>query len=275
MSEQDDATTEAIGYTDVDGAGVDDLLLRMMDATAAWPSVRDLRRWSSDALLGGGVLDVGCGLAEALIDLASTGRGERFVGVDVSDDMLSEARRRVSEASLAVELRKADATDLPFDDDEFAGARSERMLQWVDEPVDAVAEMVRVTRPGGSVVLIDTDWRTMWTNIADQELEWEVHGHLPASWRQPAAGGFLTSYARSAGLVDVEARVVVHVATAWPGDGSTGLPPTELFVANMAAGGVRPESAQRWGDEVVASSERGDLFASLNLVGVRGRVPEA
>lgn len=267
---------EAVGYTDVDGAGVGDVLLRLMDATAAWPEVVDLRTWSGEALRGAdGVLDVGCGLAEVLIDLAADEPSGRFVGVDVSDDMLGVARDRVAEASVDVELRNADGTALPFDDGTFGAVRSERVMQWLDDPVEVVTEMMRVTRPGGSLVLIDTDWRTLWSNVADQALEEEVRSHMQESWPQPAAGGFLTSYARTAGLVDVEARAVVHVATDWPQDGSAGLPPVDLMVNNMVAGGVRRESAERWGAEMLALSERGDLFVTLNMVSVRGRVPGA
>ncbi len=266
--------SDSIGYTDVDGAGVGEILLRLMDTAAAWPEVQDLRRWSGEVLRGvGPVLDVGCGLADVLVDLAVTAPSERFVGVDASTDMLGEARRRVSAASVTVELHEADATALPFDDDEFGAARAERVMQWVEDPVAIAAEMVRVTRPGGSVVLIDTDWRTLWTNIADQELEREVSAYLPESWPQPAAGGFLTSYARAAGLVEVEARPVVHLANTWPEDGSSGLIPLDVTVNNMVAGGVRPEAAERWGSEVLALSKRGELFVTLTMVGVRGRVP--
>ncbi len=53
------------------------------------------------------------------------------------------------------------------------------------------------------------------------------------------------------------------------------MPPVELMVNNMVAGGVRPEAAERWGSEVLALGERGELFLTLNMVGVRGRAADA
>jgi SAM-dependent methyltransferase len=69
-----------------------------------------------------------------------------------------------------VRFSVGDACSLDEPDDSFDAARSERTLQWLVDPAAAVAEMVRVLRPGGRVSLIDTDWSTFTIDVGDDSL---------------------------------------------------------------------------------------------------------
>lgn len=102
------------------------------------------------------VLDVGCGPGRFTIELARI--GARIVATDISPGQLDLHRRFVSDAGLdeAVESRVvADVADLPFADDDFdvvvcyGGAVS----YVLDDASRAIAELFRVTRPGGIVLL--------------------------------------------------------------------------------------------------------------------------
>ena len=97
-------------------------------------------------------LDSGTGtgaLAFALSELV-----REVVGVDVDPELLDEARKR-SAGKANVEFLEADATALPFADGEFDLAGSLRTLHHLPRPELAVAELVRVTRPGGTVLVVD------------------------------------------------------------------------------------------------------------------------
>ena len=97
-------------------------------------------------------LDSGTGtgaLAFALSDMV-----REVVAVDAVPELLDEARKRLSETS-NVEFREADATALPFAEGEFDLAGSLRTLHHLSRPELAVAELVRVTRPGGIVLVVD------------------------------------------------------------------------------------------------------------------------
>lgn len=100
-----------------------------------------LRRFA----VGGEVLEVGCGtglLLERMEAFAS-----RAVGVDLSPGMLEHARTR------GLEVHEASATSLPFDDASFDVVCSFKVLAHVRDIYAAMEEMVRVTRPGGTLVL--------------------------------------------------------------------------------------------------------------------------
>lgn len=103
---------------------------------------------------GAAALDVGTGTGEALVTLAQT--AGRVIGVDSSERMLAESRRRVAEAGAHnVELKAGDAEDLPVADGECDLVLASMVLHHLPDPRRGAAEMVRVTREGGRVVVID------------------------------------------------------------------------------------------------------------------------
>ncbi|MEL7207469.1 MAG: methyltransferase domain-containing protein [Actinomycetota bacterium] len=197
LGTEDHDGVETPFFADVDGADRSHRLLAAMDATARWSAVQDLRAWTEPAITrGDSLLDVGCGLADAAGAIAHTHPHIAVTGIDSSLEMLDSAGRRVRDLGADIALEQGDATSLPFGRGTFDAVRCERVLQWLEEPETAVREMVRVTAPGGTVALIDTDWRTYATTVADRGLEQRMAG----PWATPHAGGFLRSYARAAGL---------------------------------------------------------------------------
>src|SRR5258707_6738835 len=88
--------------------------------------------------------------------------------------MLQEARARAAQAQLSVKFVLADATQLPFADASFDGCQASRVLGHVREPELAVAEMVRVARPGARVVVADGDMDLIAIDIPDRALARKV-----------------------------------------------------------------------------------------------------
>lgn len=123
---------------------------------------------------GASVLEVGCGPATDTLALAElVGSTGRVVGVDLDPEMVDEANQRVEVANLAgrVTHQKAEATDLPFEDNSFDGVRSERLFQHTPGPAAALGEMARVVRPGGRIVVFDMDWGTLSTDTRETDVE--------------------------------------------------------------------------------------------------------
>jgi SAM-dependent methyltransferase len=123
---------------------------------------------------GACVLDVGCGPATDTLTLASlAGPRGHVAGVDQDAAMVAEADRRAAAAGVAdrVEHHVADATALPFADGRFDAVRCERLFMHLPDPEGALREMLRVTRPGGRVVVMDTDWGTRSVDTPETGLE--------------------------------------------------------------------------------------------------------
>lgn len=105
---------------------------------------------------GGSVLDVGCGPG-ALARRAARRRGDLTVrGVDPSAEMVRYARERTGrELGARVEFARAGAEQLPFPDDFFDVVVSTMSFQHWHPLNDAVAEVLRVTRPSGRVLVFN------------------------------------------------------------------------------------------------------------------------
>jgi ubiquinone/menaquinone biosynthesis C-methylase UbiE len=95
-------------------------------------------------------LDVGTGAGAFALALAPLVR--EVVGVDVVPEMLAEARKRATENAEFVE---ADAEELPFPPGAFDLVCTARTLHHVPRPEVIVAEMTRVLRPGGTMLVVD------------------------------------------------------------------------------------------------------------------------
>lgn len=96
---------------------------------------------------GSRVLDVGCGSGEFLDLLDRT--GATTAGIDPAPAMIELARTRVP----AADLRLGDAESLPWPDGSFDVVTAVNALQFADDPTAALADMARVTAPGGLVAV--------------------------------------------------------------------------------------------------------------------------
>ena len=118
---------------------------------AAWDRILDL-------VLPGGrtldALDAGCGTGFLTFELAA--RGHRVTGVDFAPGMIAEARRKAAEHGVAVRLEEADAEQLPFTAGSFDLAISRHVLWTLPHPEAAIDEWIRVLRPGGRLVVVDS-----------------------------------------------------------------------------------------------------------------------
>lgn len=154
-------------------------------------------------LLGSGkVLDVGCGTGVLAGRLAA--EGYDLTGVDPSEGMLEEARRNVAGATFV----QGDGTDLPFEDDVFDLTYCVAVMHHVAAAPDVkktLAEMVRVTRPGGQIMVWDHNprnpyWKHLMARVPQDDgserliPEAEVTGGLEA-------GGAVIVESRQSGFV--------------------------------------------------------------------------
>jgi len=100
----------------------------------------------------GDVLEVAVGTGR---NLPFYPRGVRITGIDLSPEMLAFARRRAAELGIDADLREGDAETLPFEDDRFDTVVCALSLCSIPNSAQAIAEMARVLKPGGRLLLLD------------------------------------------------------------------------------------------------------------------------
>jgi ubiquinone/menaquinone biosynthesis C-methylase UbiE len=107
--------------------------------------------------IGPSVLDVGTGTALIPIELCARAPHVHVVAIDLAENMLARAKENLTRAGLhnRVMLEKVDAKSMPYADGAFATTVSNSIVHHIPEPRGMLAEMLRVTAPGGLVFVRD------------------------------------------------------------------------------------------------------------------------
>lgn len=224
------------------------------------------------------LVDVGSGAGHDVLRLAQlVGETGTAIGVDKSEELVVEARHRaVAEGVGNAEFRVGSAEQLPLEDNSVDGACSDRVLQYLPNPGVAVAEMVRVTRSGGNVVIADTDWGVSMFDCDDMDLSERVMQAWTATRVSGRVGRRLPAYFVRAGLDDVTVEPRFDLVTVLPHQGVVPFY-REAIVPGVAAqavsaGAVTPEEASRWVALQEAAMREGRFLRLLMMFIVSGRV---
>jgi len=103
------------------------------------------------------VLDIASGTGESAFYLVQN-FGCHVTGIDISDSMIKRARKKAIDTGIIIKFKKGDAHDLAFDDNTFDVVISECAVSFLNKE-QAIGEMVRVVKPGGSVGIHDIYWK--------------------------------------------------------------------------------------------------------------------
>lgn len=151
------------------------------------------------------VLEIGCGDGALAVELAR--KGATVAGIDASERMIAAARERAREAGLPVALAVASADGLPFSDATFDLVVAQTILCFVKDAAPVFAEIARVLKPGGRLVIGELGRWSTWA------AERRVRAWLgSALWRKGhfRSPGDLRALARGAGLEAGQVKGAVY-----------------------------------------------------------------
>jgi len=146
------------------------------------------------------ILDCGVGNGSLSIALGSLMTGPAdFHAIDTSAEMLVQAKTVMQHAGLDPHLQQADVMSLPYEDQTFDVVMAAHVLEHLPDPQRALAEMVRVLKPGGMVFLCVTRpslfgalvqllWRT-WAITEQEGIAWLNASQLVDVGYQPVRLG--------------------------------------------------------------------------------------
>lgn len=213
------------------------------------------------------VLDIGSGPGFLAVDMGvAVGPSGQVCGIDTSDSMIVMSRARCAGQPIAkwVEFQVGDATKLPFPDDNFDVVVSTQVYEYISDVTMALAEVHRVLRPAGRVLILDTDWDSVVWHSTDQTrmdrvlAAWDEHlvdPHLPRT---------LSSKLEQVGFL-LQRREVIPLfnpeySTKTFSHGMIGL--IGAFVAGRR--GITEEDVEAWAEDLRKLGETGSYFFSLN-----------
>lgn len=120
---------------------------------------------------GSKILDAGCGTGNFSVKLKQ--QGCKITGIDLSKDMLFIARQKAQKLNLDIEFKQMDLYKLDFPDKYFDGVFSMAAFEFIKEPSRAYAEMFRVVKPGGKILIAtinrDSSWGKLYMNSASKD----------------------------------------------------------------------------------------------------------
>jgi SAM-dependent methyltransferase len=224
---------------------------------------------------GESLLDVGCGTGSVAGAALSLAPAASITGIDLSAEYVARARASIPGARFEV----ADAQALPFAGRTFDRALSLLVINFVPAPAKALGEMIRVTRPGGTVAAAVWDYgegmemlRVFWDEAValDPAADTRDERRMPLCRR-----GELAALWRDHGLADVvEEPIVVRLAFSsfddyWePFLAKQG--PAGVYVASLA-GARKGQLRERLRRRLVGAGADGGFTLGARAWAVRGR----
>jgi ubiquinone/menaquinone biosynthesis C-methylase UbiE len=204
---------DASRFDHVDAEKDPSYFVKFLDARKAIPQDALIKQQMIDwlqPLEGKRLLDVGCGTGDDSRAIASLVGGEgRVTAIDFSAAMIAEAQRRVIDSGLPLEFREGNAMKLSFVDACFDCARAERVLMHLHDPRQALEEMIRVVRNGGTVLVSELDQETIFYDSPHIELTRRILSSLADATASPRIGRSLAGLMRSHGLQNVRSQATV------------------------------------------------------------------
>lgn len=150
------------------------------------------------------LLDIGCGPGSITVELAE--HVAVVVGVDAAQEAVDRAEE-LARGRTNVSFRVADVYSLPFEDDSFDVVFAHQLLQHLADPVAALAEAMRVTRPGGLIAARDADYGTMVHDPHEPRIDRWAALYDEIARRnggEPNAGRMLARWFTEAGVRDLD-----------------------------------------------------------------------
>ena len=270
-SDQDVMSRQLGAFSNVDKTDANDFIERLdeMHGMDVFRAYKKLTFGLMNLFPGAKVADVGCGTGEDTGILAQVvGPEGRATGIDLSKAMVEEATRRHVDKPNANFLQ-ASSDRLGLENDSLDAIRADRVLIHVPDPEATIAEFVRVTRPGGRVVISEPDMHGFWVASDDYNASQLLVKEIANSCVTPYLPRDLWTTMRDAGLKDVQCSI--QTLTSSDIAAVAKVLDLSMVVKMAVSGGLLPEAqATKWLNDLQERAVNDRFAAALSIVIVSG-----
>ena len=210
------------------------------------------------------IVDVGCGPGLLAHELAAAvGTKGRIIGVDSSAPMIELAENRCAQLS-NVEFVESDVTDLAIADASADVVTCIQVLLYVADVEKALDEMSRVLKPGGRVIIMETDWRSTVLNSHDGVLTEKIIEAWDKAVPSPRLPARLGPLLRQRGFTSIQAEAIPLLSTDCTPDGYSMTMMTQCAEAACEQGLITESAAQDWLEDLARMGAEDAYFFCVN-----------
>ena len=215
-----------------------------------------------DASPGERVLEVGCGGGALLPAIGSAvGSSGRVVGIDISQDQIAAAARRCA-GQQNIEVAVRDVRQLPYEPHSFDALIAVQAIEYVDDPLQALSEMRRVSTERARAVILATNWDSVFWNTPSDELTRKIQRAFRQHAPHPNLPADLRPMLRRVGFQVIQQAPVTIVNPSYHQD-SFAYWIARLIVAFCVARSLlTKQDADAWLDSLAAAQEAERFFFS-------------
>lgn len=272
------SSSKFLGFSDVDGSKDPEYFVSCLDEQYKRDSVHQLNKQRILELVdlqeGQTVLDAGCGIGFDAIKMSQeVGETGLVFGVDISQEMINTAKLNAAHLELPLTFQIGNIYKLEFEDDFFDRCRVDHTFQHLSDPKAALIELIRVTKPGGKIIITDPDHDSL---IIDTPLADVNHRFIRFRSDHMPQGGIahqLYGTFKELGLICVHVEPLTHVYTDYEEKKITSPYLDEIWIA-QEHGAVTWEEAETW-SAYLREAIKGDRFiCMLTYIITTGVKPE-
>ncbi len=271
-------SSKYMGFSDVDGSKHPEHFVNCLNEQYTNDSAHQFNKQRILELVdlqnGQTVLDAGCGIGfDAMQMSLQVGKKGHVFGVDISQEMIDTAKSNAAHLELPLTFRNGNIYKLEFQDDFFDRCRVDHTFQHLSDPKAALTELIRVTKPGGKIIITDPDHDSL---IIDTPFADVNHRFIRFRSDHMPQGGIahqLYGYFKELGLICINVEPLTHVYTDYEEKKITSPYLDEIWIA-QEHGAVTREEAETWSDYLKDAINGERFICMLTYIITTGVKPE-
>ena len=210
------------------------------------------------------VFDIGCGVGFLTHEMALlVGKSGQVIGLDQNKEMIIHARKRCGGLP-QIGFHIGDACQLPAENQTLDAVSCTQVLLYVKDVPNVLAEMRRILKPGGRLVIVETDWRGVVLNSADNSLTQKIFSAWDEAVPSPNLPVHLKPLLQKQGFSNIQAEPIPILNTEFSPSNFSHSMLKWISKNALTRGVINKEQRTNWLEDLEKKGRSGNFFFCVN-----------